>query len=793
MGSPYLNSGETIVLTTNRVVVDAIAYDVMLTTARIIFIDNKNPRFEPGESPLSAILSVQGGKTPANDPVITILFRPEEGGGDVRQPQNLVFSQNPGENRKPERDEWVRTIIQHEHCGAGEADRGRNAPDPEPAGDRGLQPAVRRWVAPDRVRPLSNVGHPHRATPASTVVMPDEVEGGGEIQVSASEPQTKAAESTEPEQEPAPAPDSDTATGYTPVSIQRAPPAIRTRIIIPQIIEELLPGRTKPLPLVPDEAAIGKEASIGQTVQDIVPSLKVAEEPAREQPHETETVTPPEPALVPETYPAESFPVRTPVSAVPAAPAAEYSLQEFPSAEDAVRSEEAPASSEPTEREKEIPVTGTFPEPRPDIFEPEISLAGTVAKPSGPEFGFAEDAVLSEETQASSGPTEREREIPVTGIFPEPVPDTVEPEISPPDTVSEPEEPKILESAVLEQAPSPDPEGLPDSGPDAAPETVAATINIPHEPPEVQPAEHLATDRTRISGTDTVIPDEDRGQESTALQVTEILRHEMPGIPEPAMPAAAGEGFPESSVPSSPEISRTSGQEIPGPAEPVPSGDAVPPQAASPAWESTADGIPPAGHPVPPELQRAPGNTFTYAAVLLLIIALVAAGVMLSLPQGLSGNPVIPPAGTVAVPGSRETVNPTAPSDTPVTTIPASSVTPLPVPQDGVWVEVNSTAHYLGRVGNPEQMRQFSGSGNNFYKIPRSDKPVQVSVQKQDNSGARLTVGIYRNGTLISTRSVTMPMGTIDLLIDPVTARAPGLAENDTASGGHAVGRIENY
>ena len=80
MGSPYLNSGETIILTTNRVVVDAIAYDVMLTTARIFFTDNRNPRFEPAESPLSAILSVQGGKTPANDPVITIRFRPEKGG-----------------------------------------------------------------------------------------------------------------------------------------------------------------------------------------------------------------------------------------------------------------------------------------------------------------------------------------------------------------------------------------------------------------------------------------------------------------------------------------------------------------------------------------------------------------------------------------------------------------------------------------------------------------------------------------------------------------------------------------
>jgi len=74
MGSPYLNSGEAIILTTNRVSADAVPYDVMLTSERIFLIDNRNARFEPRIIPLSVILSVQGGKTPALDPVITLLF-----------------------------------------------------------------------------------------------------------------------------------------------------------------------------------------------------------------------------------------------------------------------------------------------------------------------------------------------------------------------------------------------------------------------------------------------------------------------------------------------------------------------------------------------------------------------------------------------------------------------------------------------------------------------------------------------------------------------------------------------
>lgn len=72
---------------------------------------------------------------------------------------------------------------------------------------------------------------------------------------------------------------------------------------------------------------------------------------------------------------------------------------------------------------------------------------------------------------------------------------------------------------------------------------------------------------------------------------------------------------------------------------------------------------------------------------------------------------------------------------------------------------------------------------------------MQVSVQKQDNSGAVLAVGIYRNGTLISTRSVTSPMGTVDLLIDPLTALAPGLSRNDLypEQAATPVPRLENY
>ena len=104
----------------------------------------------------------------------------------------------------------------------------------------------------------------------------------------------------------------------------------------------------------------------------------------------------------------------------------------------------------------------------------------------------------------------------------------------------------------------PTPAVAPDASPDTAPETAAATITISHEHAEVQEEERPATDSPGISGSDAGIPEEKIGQEPAEPSVTDPpLRHEMPGISEPATPAAAGDVFPEPPVSSSPEISRT--------------------------------------------------------------------------------------------------------------------------------------------------------------------------------------------------------------------------------------------
>jgi len=606
MGSPYLNSGEAIILTTNRVSANAVPYDVMLTTERIFFIDNQNARFEPRIIPLSAILSVQGGKTPAHDPVIALLFRTGEEEGS-RQPLNLVFSQDPNENRKPERDDWMRTLIQlsihqHERVTVTRTPEVREIP-----GESGLRPSVRHGVAPDMVRPLSNVVD-QRNEPAPVTIIPDDVGGGGEIRGRPMAITAVKEERSIPEPEEPPFDLAHLSGTSLPV------PAAPARVIIPQIIEELLPHNKTPVlqdgQKTTPAAGYDPEA-LFRAIPTAVRSMTVTEERT------------PAPVRVPETVP------------VP----------------------EVPAIETASEQETGVPT------------------------PADAESRELADIIRALHTGARE---------PVT---------TEPPGVVKPDTLPEP------------------------------------TPEIPQEG--------------------------------------------IPGIPEPHVTSAIHENvIPE---PVSPPVQETVFQQAPATTE-----------------------TPPIRHPLPPAREIRPlRTTLAFAAVLILVIALVAAGAVLLLPRGpgQTDTPVTPiptlVQGTTLPPETVQTTplpSATIPAVTTRIVTPVPSLTVSPVPQAGVWVRVNSTAYYVGTVGNTELMQQVSGRGDTFYKVLWNDRPVQVSVQKQDNSGATLAVAVYRNGTIIGTRSITSPMGAVDLLIDPLTARAPGLTENDTHPEHAATpSGLENY
>ena len=171
MDSPYLERGESIILTTDRVSVNSLQYDLLLTTKYLILIDIRYARFPPEKIPLQEILSVRAGKIATGDLAITLYFSDTRRTGGSDQ-MNLIFSRQPGEQRDRERDEWLKKLVQLVVAGRQEA----IGPDAVPIDQEiGIRPAKRRQIAPEMQLPHSTVIY-SRPVPIELAIIHDEPE-----------------------------------------------------------------------------------------------------------------------------------------------------------------------------------------------------------------------------------------------------------------------------------------------------------------------------------------------------------------------------------------------------------------------------------------------------------------------------------------------------------------------------------------------------------------------------------------------------------------------------------------
>jgi hypothetical protein len=510
------------------------------------------------------------------------------------------------------------------------------------------------------VRPLSNVID-HQKTPVPVTIIPEEVAGSGEIPVRA----------------PAIPPAGDERIGSETVSEMpdsliapvrgNLPPVLHphARVIIPQIIEELLPPKVTPVLEEKQEPApiVVYEEALFRTIPTSVRHMTVTEERTFIQPRRDEPV--PEPGI-PEPVAEEQHEIPEIIRALHTG---------------AIE----PVTTEPAETEP----SGTAPGPVQESHEP-----------------------------ATGEPAETEQ----SGTAPEPLQESYEPATG--------------EPAETEQ-----------SG--TAPEPLQES----YEPATGEPAE------TEPSGT---APEPVQESQEPVRTTLEAAIREIPALQD-AAPVPATEVQESADVPVPEAIQRR---------------------------EFEAAEVP-VRHPIPPAREIRPlRTTLAYAAVVLLVIAL-AAGAVLLVTQG-SGQPDTlrtPAPTTVQVmtppPGTTLPVTPTA-TVIPVTSlinIPVPSPVPVSVPRTGIWVRLTSASVYSGSVGNAGTLRDVTGTGDNFYRIFWDDRPVQVSVRKNDFTGALITAEVYRDGTLIISRSTTSPKGSIEILIDPQTGRAPGLTESEMPSG----------
>jgi hypothetical protein len=171
MGDPYVNSGESFIRTTGRVSVNVALYDMILTTRHLILVDNTYARFEPQMIPVLTILSVTAGKVATGEPVITLTFTATDSTTSPA-PMNLIFSQQPGEQRKRERDEWIKLLIDHIVAARHQVIHADAAPDH----------VKRDRLPPGAIPRPIELAFPHKTrsgpdfSPSELVILPDEIE-----------------------------------------------------------------------------------------------------------------------------------------------------------------------------------------------------------------------------------------------------------------------------------------------------------------------------------------------------------------------------------------------------------------------------------------------------------------------------------------------------------------------------------------------------------------------------------------------------------------------------------------
>lgn len=172
MGNPYLNSGESLIQTTDRISVNSVSSDLLLTTRRLILVDSTHTRLEPMQIPFATIMSLRGGWNTVGDPIITLTLT-DPGITDSTHTLDLVFAQLGGEHRKEECDGWVEYLMDQIVLARQETIRTDTAPVDQ---EEGIQPSIRRWVAPEMIQPHTTIAVP-RPVPSgdsmSPIMQPD--------------------------------------------------------------------------------------------------------------------------------------------------------------------------------------------------------------------------------------------------------------------------------------------------------------------------------------------------------------------------------------------------------------------------------------------------------------------------------------------------------------------------------------------------------------------------------------------------------------------------------------------
>ena len=176
MGDPYLSKDESLILSTQNIRIDGVSLDLMLTSRRLILIDNSVNPFHLRTIPLDSIITVVAGMDVKGEPVFTLSHMDPSGSG-APQPMDFIFVRQKGKSRSKECNEWAATLNIHA-AGArnGALSSGTLPYDPV----KTIQPRMSATYMIETFSPRKPVmeAHPERAGPVTTPVSKFPVGGG---------------------------------------------------------------------------------------------------------------------------------------------------------------------------------------------------------------------------------------------------------------------------------------------------------------------------------------------------------------------------------------------------------------------------------------------------------------------------------------------------------------------------------------------------------------------------------------------------------------------------------------
>lgn len=120
MDTPYLQSDESIILTTQDLIVSGVRMEAILTSKRLILVESRKDRIHHEDIPLATIGSVMAGENAFREATITLSITPSTG---ETKTVELIFFRRPGVLKNQERDRWVIKLKEHRASSLPEATR----------------------------------------------------------------------------------------------------------------------------------------------------------------------------------------------------------------------------------------------------------------------------------------------------------------------------------------------------------------------------------------------------------------------------------------------------------------------------------------------------------------------------------------------------------------------------------------------------------------------------------------------------------------------------------------------